>query len=201
MKIQIDENSYQLFLKKPLDDMQSKIHLLFTEGIDITVKDESGNPVVKHIAMKQGNLARIGGSAVLAPMVMPMLEGLYEGIGREVPKPTDRKKDFVEFMLEAMIDFFRLIEGDVNLYVESVQDDNGVFRTFTTVTPVRQLPIDGTAFLPEAKGEGDEEDTEALSGGETHLRGGQDGDGQDDVYQGNDRQVVRPPTVDAGVSS
>lgn len=133
----------------------------------------------KRIDFSRKSITRLALKAALVPIAIPTLEMLYKIKGAELP-PHEKHADLIDYVVIQLIKFIGLLDKD-SLYVETIQGNQDNERLVYAISTAVPAAITSGRDTSGESGEAAEKRT----GGEALLRSGQNGDGEDETYQGD----------------
>jgi len=134
------------------------------------------------------SILRIGLNTALVPIAIPALKMVYKIKGSELPA-RKKHEDFIDYFMISSFNALRLYDREI-LHAESIESIEGDSRDIHTVlTNVQAIARDGNSPHSSSK---TEEDIGAR--GKTLLCSGENGYGEDETNQGDDREESFRPT-------
>ena len=165
MRIQLDNTTYHINLEKVSLHLQAWYRDNRHYGDKVEVDG-------KTIDFSRKSVARIALKTALVPIAIPALRMLYKIKGAELPS-HEKHEDLIDYCVERMLGIIGLFEKD-SIYVESIETTECDVRLIDAISTSLPKRIARTGVEKEAK--------ESSSRGEALLRGGEDGNGQDETY-------------------
>lgn len=169
MKIYLDDSIISFDIKKATDKFQDWYKKNKQYGY--TIETEKGS-----IDFSPKSIARITLKMAMAPIVPPMLRMMYK-LKHAEPRKHEKHEDLLDYFVLTSIAFFGLFNEDA-FYVKTAERAESNERFVVSVaTLVPATGIEGATTEKEIEAGG--------TGGEAHVRRGQDGHGQDEIDKGD----------------
>lgn len=175
MRIYIDGVPYHLNIGEIAAHLQS----LYTEHKGVMEQPVEKNGIKFDFGRK--SVLRIAVKTTLVPLVLPIIRAMYENKGLQL-RPHVKHEDLIDYIVENVLTYIATIEKDFQLHVLTIPFNQSGGRY------VKALSTHGQAVIERAKSGDEQEATKESSptsdnGGEAHLRGGQNWNGQDSLNQ------------------
>lgn len=127
------------------------------------------------------SVARIALKVAMTPIAIPMLKMIYK-IRNKEPRKHEKHEDLLDYIVLASIDFLSLFNEDV-VYVKTIESSDSNERTVSSIFAI--VPGNTIDETPQKEIE------EGGSGGSPYVRGGEDGDGKNEIDKGDYQQENR----------
>lgn len=173
MKLQIDETLYQLNLTKVSQHLQMWYESHKYESDTLTMGDG------RTIDFGRKSVARIALKAALTPVAIPALRMLYALKGAEIPQ-HNKREDLIDYCVMTLLGFIALLDEGY-LYGETLEGPGHNQRIINSLSTHEPTAIGSGRSERESTGA---EETDN-PGGETFLYSRQDGNGEDEISQGD----------------
>lgn len=132
MKIFIDNQEYEIPLSTIANRLEEKYMLLKDKPLKM--------PNGKVIDFSRKSLLRTGLKSVLVPIVLPILQGMYQENFLILP-PHEKHSDLIDYVIIHMLRFIGLMEGKITLNVSTIEDIDSCIKHIKAISTVRKTSI------------------------------------------------------------
>lgn len=131
MRIVIDSQVYRIHL----DRIAHTLQILYNRNKD-KVDHEQLLPGGVKIDFSRKSLLRTGFKSLLVPLILPIINAMYESKGIQI-RPRVKHEDLIDYIVECVLTFIAIAEGDIQYYVTTAKDNQSFERYITSVSPAR----------------------------------------------------------------
>jgi hypothetical protein len=132
MKFFIDNQEYELPLSTIANRLEEKYLLLKDKPLKM--------PNGKTFDFSRKSLLRTALKSALVPIVLPILQGMYEENFLILP-PHEKHSDLIDYLIIHALRFIGLMEGKINLNVTTSEDNDSCIKHVTSVSTIRKTAI------------------------------------------------------------
>lgn len=128
MKITLDNELIQLNLQQTCQHLSMLYDMMKDTHLQLEFK---GGLIVD---FSKKSISRIALSAVLVPVLLPIMKGLYTSKNIEIPEHM-KHTDYIDYIVQCVLHYVSSVEKEYQLYVKTDKDATSGIKTVTAVSP------------------------------------------------------------------